>query len=124
MSDLLAIRGHLQSDDKMWLILSILGVAFAITVLLWIALKIRSLFQEDEGPAGGDNDFLGHLRESQSEGDLSPEEYRSIQRRLLEHTIGRGDSTRPSSATTAKSADRQESPPPIPNHDDAGDHSP
>ena len=44
MGDLLGVRGHLLPQDKMWLALSIIGVAFAITILAWIALKIRSLF--------------------------------------------------------------------------------
>ena len=123
MAVFLAAQGQLQSNDKMWLVLSVLGVAFAIAILLWVALKVRSLFQEDEGPAGDVGDFLGQLRESQSEGVLSPEEFRSIQRRLLEQSMGTGDSTRQSRATSAKSAGHQE-PPPHPNHDDAGDHSP
>jgi hypothetical protein len=124
MADLLALRGRLLPEDKMWLALAIIGVAFAITILAWISLKIRSLFREDEGPAGGTHEFLGQLRESQSEGDLTPEEFRSIQRRLLEKSMGLGDSLRPTHATPAKSAGPQPPPPPVPYHDDADDHSP
>ena len=101
-----------------------IGVAFAIVVLTWISLKIRSLFLEDEGPTGELGNFLGQLRESQSEGVLTPEEYRSIQRRLLEKQLLAGDSTRPQGATPAKTADPNTLTPPVPYHDDADDHSP
>ena len=124
MADLLGVRGHLLPQDKMWLALSIIGVAFAVTILTWIALKLRSLFQEDEGSTGGVGEFLGHLRESQSEGDLTPEEFRSIQRRLVEKQMGSGDSTRPTLAPPAKTADPPTPTPPVPYHDDADDHSP
>ena len=123
MGDILSIQGKLLPQDKMWLALVILGVVFAITLLTWIALKIRSLFRDDEGPAGGVHDFLGQLRESQSEGDVTPEEFRSIQRRLVEQSMGSGDSTRSTRATPAKSAGPQ-TPAPVPYHDDADDHSP
>ena len=124
MADLLGAEAQLQPQDKMWLALVVIGVAFAIVILTWIALKIRSLFLEDEGSTGGVGEFLGHLRESQSEGDLTPEEFRSIQRRLLERQIGAGDSTRPTRATPAKIAGPQNPTPPVPYHDDTDDHSP
>ena len=124
MADLLGVQAQLQPQDKLWVALSLIGVAFAVTVLIWIALKIRSLFLEDEGSSGGVGEFLGHLRESQSEGDLTPEEFRSIQRRLLEKQMGSGDSTRPTRATPAKTAEVQVPMPHVPYHDDADDHSP
>ena len=107
MGQLLGLKDQLQLQDKMWLALSIIGVAFAITILTWIGLKIRSLFLEDEGPTGDVSEFLGQLSESRLEGDVTPEEFRSIQRRLLEQSIGSGDNSRPSRVTPAKSADVQ-----------------
>ncbi len=124
MGDLLGARGHLLPDDKKWMAILIIGVAFAITILAWIALKIRSLFLEDEGSTGGVGDFLGHLRDSQSEGDLTPEEFRSIQRRLVEQQLGSGDSSRLTRQTPAKIAGPPPPTPPVPYHDDADDHSP
>lgn len=124
MGDLLCAQEHLPPQNKMWLALLIIGVAFAITILAWIALKIRSLFLEDEGSSGDVGEFLGHLRESQSEGDLTPEEFRSIQRRLLEKQLGSGDSTRPTLAAPAKTAGLQNPTAAVPYHDDADDHSP
>jgi len=124
MGLLLGVQGQLQPQDKMWLALVVIGVAFAITILTWVALKIRSLFLEDEGPTGDVGEFLGHLRDSQSEGDLTPEEFRSIQRRLLEKQMGSGDSTPQPRATSAKTAGSSHLTPPVPYHDDADDHSP
>ena len=123
MADFLGAQGKLLSQDKMWLAMVVIGVAFAITLLTWIALKIRSLFRDDEGPAGDVHDFLGQLRESQSEGDVTPEEFRSIQRRLVEQSMRSGENSRPTRVTPAKSAGPQ-TPPQVPYHDDADDDSP
>lgn len=124
MRYLLGVAKELKPEDKMSLLVWGIGVAFAIVVLAWISLKIRSLFLEDEGPTGELGNFLGQLRESQSEGDLTPEEYRSIQRRLLEKQLLAGDSTRLPSAASAKTAGPDKLTPPVPYHDDADDHSP
>lgn len=120
----LAQKQRLMPEDKMWLVFGIIGVLFAILVLSWIALKLRSLYQEDEGPTGETGDFLGQLNESLLEGEVSPEEYRSIQRRLLEQKMGLGDSTRSTRPLPAKSAGHQNPPPLIEHHDDSEDHSP
>ncbi len=124
MRYLLGAVNELSRQDKMSLMIWGIGVAFAIVVLAWISLKIRSLFLEDEGPTGELGNFLGQLRESQSEGVLTPEEYRSIQRRLLEKQLLAGDSTRQPGATPAKTAGPNNLTPPVPYHDDADDHSP
>lgn len=120
----LAQKTHLAPQDKMWVVYCILGVLFAIGILSWITLKLRSLYREDEGLAGETDDFLGQLDESLSEGEVSPEEYRSIQRRLLEQKMGLGDSTRPTRPAPAKSAGLRKSPPLIEHHDDSEDQSP
>lgn len=124
MSLRLAQQARLLPQDKMWLVYCVLGVLVALIVLSWITLKLRSLYREDEGLTGGTDDFLGQLNESLSEGEVSPEEYRSIQRRLLEQKMGLGDSTRTSRSTPAKSAGHQDQPPLIEHHDDSEDHSP
>ena len=124
MADLLGLKGQMLPQDKMWMALGVIGVVFAIGVLAWIIHTLRTLFREDEGSAGGVHDFLGQLRESQSEGDVTPEEFRSIQRRLVEQSMGTGDSTRKSRATPAKSADPPTPIPLVPYQDDADDHSP
>ena len=124
MGRLLGLREHLQSGDKFWLTLWIIGVAFAITILTWAALKIRSLFLDDEGPAGDVGEFLGRLQDSQLEGDVTPEEFRSIQSRLLEPSIRSGDNSQTLRVTPAKSADPQQPPPSVPYQDDADDQSP
>lgn len=120
----LAQRQRLLPQDKMWLVLSLLGVLFAFIILSWIAVKLRSLYQEDEGPTGETGDFLGQLNESLSEGEVSQEEYRSIQRRLLEQKMGLGDSTHPKRSTPAKSADLRKPSNLIEHHDDSEEHSP
>lgn len=124
MADLLGLKGQMLSQDKMWLALGVIGVVFAIGILAWITSALRSLFREDEGSAGGVHEFLGQLRESQSEGDVTPEEFRSIQRRLVERSMGSGDSSHPTRATPAKSAAPPASTPLVPYQDDADDHSP
>lgn len=120
----LAQKQRLMPQDKMWLVLSLFGVLFAIAVLSWIAVKLRSLYQEDEGPTGETSDFLGQLNESLSEGEVSAEEYRSIQRRLLEQKMGLGDRSRPTRPAPAKSAEVQKPSNLIEHHDDSEDHSP
>jgi hypothetical protein len=124
MADLLGLQGQILPQDKMWLAVCVIGVIFAIVILGWITQTLRSLFREDEGSAGGVHEFLGQLRESQSEGDVTPEEFRSIQRRLVEQSMGTGDSTRKSRATPAKSADPPTATPLVPYQDDAHDQSP
>ncbi len=121
---LLGLRDQLLPQDKMWLALGVFGVVFAIVILAWITNQFRSLFREDEGSTEGVHDFLGQLRESQSEGDVTPEEFRSIQRRLVEQSMGAGDSTRKSRVTPAKSADPPTTTPHVPYQDDADAHVP
>ena len=111
-------------QDKMWLAIAVFGVAFAIVILAWVAHKLHALFREDEGSDGSVHEFLGQLRDSQSEGDVTPEEFRSIQRRLLEKSMRSGDSSPQTRATPAKSAGLQLPTPRVPYHDDADDHSP
>ena len=124
MADLLGLKGQMLPQDKMWLALGVIGVVFAIGVLAWITSALSSLFREDEGSAGGVHEFLGQLRESQSEGDVTPEEFRSIQRRLVEQSMRSGESSHPTRATPAKSADSPTPTPLVPYQDDADDHSP
>lgn len=124
MNDLLALRGQIQPQDKMWLALAVFGVAFAIVILAWVAHKLHALFREDEGSDGSVHEFLGQLRDSQSEGDVTPEEFRSIQRRLLEQSMGSGDNSPLRRVTPAKSAEPQQPTPRVTYQDDADDHSP
>lgn len=124
MIDVLALRGQMLPQDKMWLAIAVFGVAFAIVILAWIAHKLHALFREDEGSDGSVHEFLGQLRDSQSEGDVTPEEFRSIQRRLVEQSMRSGDNSPQTRATPAKSADPLKPMPHVPYHDDADDHSP
>ncbi len=124
MIDVLALRGQMLPQDKMWLAIAVFGVAFAIVILAWVARKLHALFREDEGSDGSVHEFLGQLRESQSEGDVTPEEFRSIQRRLVEQSMRSGDSSPQTRATPAKSAALHQPTPHVPYHDDAEDHSP
>ncbi|RLS56698.1 MAG: hypothetical protein DWH91_06060 [Planctomycetota bacterium] len=78
-----------------------IGATIALCFLVWMVLKLRSLYCEDEEDTGGNAEFLSLLNESKAEGDVTPEEIRSIQRRWLEQQMGVGDS---SQATPAKTA--------------------
>jgi len=69
------------------------GCALAgIIVLVWLIVRIRLWFREDEGPAADAHEMLLQFRDLHRRGDLSEEEFRSIKSRLLGTTdeSGRG----------------------------------
>ena len=69
-------------EGTFWVWASILGVALAITMLMWATLRIRDWYRGDAGHADDPAMFLTALRESTRRGDVSDDEYRSIQSRL------------------------------------------
>lgn len=66
-------------DRSMWWGI---GLVVALLLLAWAAYRLRSWFGEDTGHTDGSEELLTHLRQLQSAGDVSDEEYRSIKSRL------------------------------------------
>jgi hypothetical protein len=64
------------------LIWPIAGTVLAVAFLVWLFLRVRAWFHEDEGPADSAHEMLGQYREMQRQGVLTDEEFRFIKRRL------------------------------------------
>jgi hypothetical protein len=56
----------------------------AVVALVWLVVRIRAWFREDEGPAELSDEMLLQFKDLHRQGDLSEGEYRSIQNQLLE----------------------------------------
>jgi hypothetical protein len=59
-----------------------IGLIVAIAALLYVVIRIRAWFREDEGPAGDVHQLLADASEMHRTGALTDAEYRSIQGRL------------------------------------------
>jgi len=57
---------------------SLIGLAVAITLLVWAIVRIRTYFREEADAAGTDEFLLSNLRELKQKGDLSEEEFRKL----------------------------------------------
>ena len=88
----------------LWLAISVIGLALAIGTLVWGCLKIRDWFRDDTGHADDPAMFLTALQESARQGDVTADEYRTIQGRLR-GTLGGSTIVLPPSETTAESTD-------------------
>lgn len=71
-----------------WLTAIALGLAVAIVLLVWSWFQIRAWCWDGDDPAADAGAFLTALRESAREGDVSKEEFRSIQSRLASRIEG------------------------------------
>lgn len=88
-----------------WLTAIGLGVTVAITVLVWTWYQIRAWYWDGDDPAADAGAFLTALRESAREGDVSEEEYRSIQSRLASRIQGTVPADRRQHQPTSASSD-------------------
>lgn len=87
--------------------LAIYGVGLG--VLIWLIVRIKAWFRDDDAGTGRNNDLLTDLRELHREGGLSDEEFRLIKTRLIGSQTG--NSTRvPNPAKTAETV----APPTVP----------
>ena len=59
-----------------------IGLVVAILCLVWIVVRVRAWFREDEDRAEDALRLLSEIQEMYEEGDLSEEEFRSIKGRL------------------------------------------
>ncbi len=59
---------------------------FAISLLVWGAMRIRAYFLEESDTTDDNHKLLNQLREMKTEGELAEEEYRKLKSRInLEH---------------------------------------
>lgn len=65
-----------------WMALASFGVLVAFFVGAAAVMKIHAWYRDSDGPADGDEMFLLALHDSQREGVVSPDEFRSIQSTL------------------------------------------
>ena len=69
-------------SETLWTVGLLAGLTLAIGVLAWTCLKIRDWYRDDTGHADDPAMFLTALHESTRRGDVTEEEYRTIQGRL------------------------------------------
>lgn len=59
-----------------------IGLIFAISLLIWGAVRIRAYFLEESDAADDNHLLLNKFRDLKSEGELSDEEYRKLKSRI------------------------------------------
>ena len=59
-------------------------VALLIAVGVWMLVRVRARFRDNEDPTAADHQMLMQISNLRRQGDLSEEEYRSIKGRLVE----------------------------------------
>lgn len=59
-----------------------------IGVAVWLILRIRARFRDNDDPTADDHQLLLRVGDLRREGDLSDEEYRSIKGRLIQRIDG------------------------------------
>jgi hypothetical protein len=82
-SSLFAARGiEAEFMDRLYVYMNIGLTALAISVLVWLILRIRSWFYDSDGSDEPLQEMLTQFHQLKREGELSDEEYRSISQRL------------------------------------------
>lgn len=65
-----------------------IGLGIAISVLIWVAVRIRAYFRDEADEADDKHRLLQQFRELHTEGELTEEEYRKLKSRLRLDRIG------------------------------------
>lgn len=60
-----------------------LAAMFGLTIMIWVIVRLVARVNEDTDPAEADREMLLALSELHQEGDLTPDEYRSIKSQLV-----------------------------------------
>ncbi len=60
-----------------------LAAMFGLTIVIWVIVRLVARVNEDTDPAEADREMLLALSELHHEGDLTPDEYRSIKSQLV-----------------------------------------
>ncbi len=95
-------------SDRIWHHVLDAAVSYGLTAVLLltviiIALKARSWYREDSGPAADPQDLLLHFRDLHRRGHLSETEFRSIKGQLVDQAGGssaKSTETAPSQQTS------------------------
>ena len=66
-------------QGRLWTGLLLFGLIVAFALLTMTVVRLREWFRDGDGPADDDDAFLAALLDSQREGVVSREEFRSIQ---------------------------------------------
>ena len=64
--------------------LALVATFFSVVVLIWLVIRVKTWYREDEDPAAQDHEMLVQFRDLHRQGDLSEEEFRSIKGRLID----------------------------------------
>lgn len=59
-----------------------IGIGFAISLLIWVAMRIRAHFRDESDDATDNHLLLNQFRDLYREGDLTDEEYRKLKSRI------------------------------------------
>ena len=70
---------RLLTESALPVVATIVSVGF----LVWVVHKLSAWYREDADPAESSHELLLQFRDLQRRGDLTPDEYRSIQGRLV-----------------------------------------
>lgn len=83
--------GLFSATDRTWELIRNSAVSYCLTafcliVLVWAALKFRSWYQDDSDPAADRSELLLQFDDLRRRGDLTEEEFRSIQGQLVDES--------------------------------------
>ena len=76
-----------QAGHLFWLASATFGVLLAFGICWWLVMRFRESWNEDDGPAGDAHVFLAALRDSEREGAVSADEFRSIKSELARRMV-------------------------------------
>ncbi len=68
--------------------LSVFASVVSVVLLIWLVIRIRTWFREDEDPAAPGHEMLVQFQDLYRQGDLSEEEFRSIKGQLIDRIEG------------------------------------
>jgi len=99
-------------SDRIWQHVLDAAVSYGVTALLlltliFVALKVRSWYREDSGPAAAPEDLLLHFRDLHRRGHLSEAEFRSIKGQLVDQP-GRSSAESPETSPSHEATDQQD----------------
>jgi hypothetical protein len=104
MSSTLA-QMHYTRDQLIQLAIQLLLLATTLACLIWAVVRIREFFRASGDVQGSDDEIRDQIREIYRQGDLSEEEFRSINSHLSPHDEGVVRSERPASPEEAESGE-------------------
>ena len=89
----------------LWTGLCVFGLIVAFGLLGLTTVRLRSWFRDGDGPADDADTFLSAMLDSQRQGVVSPEEFRSIHGEMVRRRPGSSSDSGPASPAVADSPD-------------------